>query len=112
MTLHTTSFVYRNECPSLGQFEEVQIKNIKLHIVTDIKVNINSLFGFRISIWLGVGTFLLKNERSGRSLSCLSVITVIIDVIMLRACVYICVYTCVSEHMICAHCITFFSAES
>ena len=32
----------------------LQIKNIKLHIVTDIKVNFNSMLGFRISvIWLG-----------------------------------------------------------
>ena len=30
---------------------KVQIKNIKLHIVTDIKVNFNSMFGFRISIF-------------------------------------------------------------
>ena len=36
----------------------VQIKNIKLHIVTDIKVNFNSMFGFRISIFgWGVGHF-------------------------------------------------------
>ena len=38
--------------------EELQIKNIKLHIVTDIKVNFNSMFGFRISIFgWGVGHF-------------------------------------------------------
>ena len=37
---------------------KVQIKNIKLHIVTDIKVNFNSMFGFRISIFgWGVGHF-------------------------------------------------------
>ena len=30
---------------------KVQIKNIKLHIVTDIKVNFNSMLGFRISIF-------------------------------------------------------------
>ena len=36
----------------------VQIKNIKLHIVTDIKVNFNSMLGFRISIFgWGVGYF-------------------------------------------------------
>ena len=29
--------------------EELQIKNIKLHIVTDIKVNFNSMLDFRIS---------------------------------------------------------------
>ena len=31
----------------------VQIKNIKLHIVTDIKVNFNSMLGFRISNLVG-----------------------------------------------------------
>ena len=30
-------------------FPVLQIKNIKLHIVTDIKVNFNSMLGFRIS---------------------------------------------------------------
>ena len=41
-----------------GESEEVQIKNIKLHIVTDIKVNFNSMFGFRISNLVGgKGTF-------------------------------------------------------
>ena len=30
-------------------FLVLQIKNIKLHIVTDIKVNFNSMLGFRIS---------------------------------------------------------------
>ena len=40
-----------------GLLRRVQIKNIKLHIVTDIKVNFNSLLGFRISnlVW-GKGT--------------------------------------------------------
>ena len=39
--------------------EELQIKNIKLHIVTDIKVNFNSMLGFRISIFgWGEGYFL------------------------------------------------------
>ena len=37
--------------PSTGQSWWVQIKNIKLHIVTDIKVTFNSMFGFRISIF-------------------------------------------------------------
>ena len=37
---------------------KVQIKNIKLHIVTDIKVNFNSMLGFRISNLVGgKGTF-------------------------------------------------------
>ena len=41
-----------------GLIREVQIKNIKLHIVTDIKVNFNSMLGFRISIFgWGVGYF-------------------------------------------------------
>ena len=34
-------------------FSRVQIKNIKLHIVTDIKVNFNSMLGFRISNLVG-----------------------------------------------------------
>ena len=105
-SIHATSFVCENECPSLGQFEKVQIKNIKLHIVTDIKVNINSLFGFRISIFgWGQGLFLLKNETSGRSLSCLCVITIINEVIMLRACVR-------AWSVMCAHCITFFRPQN
>ena len=41
----------------------VQIKNIKLQIVTDIKVNFNSMFGFRISIFgWGDGTFTYKRK--------------------------------------------------
>ena len=41
-----------------GLLRKVQIKNIKLHIVTDIKVNFNSMLGFRISIFgWGVGYF-------------------------------------------------------
>ena len=41
-----------------GLPRRVQIKNIKLHIVTDIKVNFNSMLGFRISTlgWGGGGT--------------------------------------------------------
>ena len=36
----------------------LQIKNIKLHIVTDIKVNFNSMLGFRISLFgWGAGYF-------------------------------------------------------
>ena len=43
----------------------LQIKNIKLHIVTDIKVTVNSIFEFRISLvgW-GEGHYnLLKKSR-------------------------------------------------
>ena len=41
-----------------GRPLRVQIKNIKLHIVTDIKVNFNSMLGFRISTLVGgMGTF-------------------------------------------------------
>ena len=36
-----------------GLLRRVQIKNIKLHIVTDIKVNFNSMLGFRISNLVG-----------------------------------------------------------
>ena len=38
-----------NSAVSLCRFSKLQIKNIKLHIVTDIKVTINSIFDFRIS---------------------------------------------------------------
>ena len=43
----------------------LQIKNIKLHIVTDIKVTINSIFEFRISLFgWGEGHYnLLKKSR-------------------------------------------------
>ena len=37
--------------PVAVPFVGLQIKNIKLHIVTDIKVNFNSMLGFRISIF-------------------------------------------------------------
>ena len=47
-----------------GRPWRVQIKNIKLHIVTDIKVNFNSMFGFRISNLVGgMGTF-TKQEKN------------------------------------------------
>ena len=36
--------------PLHSKTSKVQIKNIKLHIVTDIKVNFNSMFGFRTII--------------------------------------------------------------
>ena len=67
------TFLHRSVLTSLGTPQEyigteesslqfniskVQIKNIKLHIVTDIKVNFNSMLGFRISIFgWGVGYF-------------------------------------------------------
>ena len=42
---------------------ELQIKNIKLHIVTDIKVTFNSMFGFRISIFgWGDGYFMQQRK--------------------------------------------------
>ena len=40
----------------------VQIKNIKLQIVTDIKVTFNSMLGFRISYLVGGLGHLLLNE--------------------------------------------------
>ena len=41
----------------------LQIKNIKLHIVTDIKVNFNSMLGFRISIFgWGAGYFYILKK--------------------------------------------------
>ena len=43
--------------------EELQIKNIKLHIVTDIKVNFNSMLDFRISQFgWGVGYSILQRK--------------------------------------------------
>ena len=50
---------------SLRRFSKLQIKNIKLHIVTDIKVTINSIFDFRISTFgWGAGHYnLLKKFR-------------------------------------------------
>ena len=48
--------------PLRSKTSKVQIKNIKLHIVTDIKVTFNSMLGFRISIWLGGRALLLNNE--------------------------------------------------
>ena len=40
-----------------------QIKNIKLHIVTDIEVGFNSLLGFRISLFgRGDGYFYIQNK--------------------------------------------------
>ena len=56
-------------------FQTLQIKNIKLHIVTDIKVNFNSMLGFRISIFgWGVGNFTHQIKSWGHCptfLSCL-----------------------------------------
>ena len=50
---------------SVLRFSKLQIKNIKLHIVTDIKVTINSIFDFRISTFgWGAGHYnLLKKFR-------------------------------------------------
>ena len=49
-------------------FLVLQIKNIKLHIVTDIKVNFNSMLGFRISTFgWGEGISLKwQNKKWGR----------------------------------------------
>ena len=43
--------------------EQAQIKNIKLLIVTDIKVSTDSssFSGFRLG-WVGLGTFILKKK--------------------------------------------------
>ena len=50
----------------------VQIKNIKLHIVTDIKVTINSLsvFGFRYLV--GGRVTIINKEKSMKVLSTLT----------------------------------------
>ena len=44
---------YRNPGRPSKSSSKLQIKNIKLHIVTDIKVNFNSMLGFRISNLVG-----------------------------------------------------------
>ena len=58
LCLETTSFANAYCQGRERALSEVQIKNIKLHIVTDIKVTFNSMFGFRISIFgWGEGPF-------------------------------------------------------
>ena len=48
---------------SVSCIRRLQIKNIKLHIVTDIKVNFNSMLGFRISLFgWGDGFFTYKRN--------------------------------------------------
>ena len=47
-----------------GLIRKVQIKNIKLHIVTDIKVNFNSMLGFRISNLVGGKGTLTKQSKN------------------------------------------------
>ena len=48
---------------SVSCIPRLQIKNIKLHIVTDIKVTFNSMFGFRISLFgWGEGKFYIPKK--------------------------------------------------
>ena len=47
-----------------GLIRKVQIKNIKLHIVTDIKVNFKSMLGFRISNLVGGKGTLTKQLKN------------------------------------------------
>ena len=56
---------YRNPGRPSKSSSKLQIKNIKLHIVTDIKVTINSIFDFRISSFgWGAGHYnILKKIR-------------------------------------------------
>ena len=70
--LEQIGYVYGHTCSRMPQVQKnhipgrpskaifkLQIKNIKLHIVTDIKVTFNSMLGFRISIFgWGVGNFM------------------------------------------------------
>ena len=60
--IHATSYVSSFEYTRRQRSRNVQIKNIKLHIVTDIKVTINSLsvFGFRYLVGGRVTTILKK----------------------------------------------------
>ena len=53
---------------SPSKLPRLQIKNIKLHIVTDIKVNFNSMLGFRISTFgWGDGYFMHQRKYCGNS---------------------------------------------
>ena len=60
--LQATSYVFLALPSRIASSAEVQIKNIKLHIVTDIKVGISSIFDFRISLvgWGAGHIYLLK----------------------------------------------------
>ena len=60
--IYATSYVLLFEYSRRQGLRTVQIKNIKLHIVTDIKVTINSLsvFGFRYLVGGRVNTILKK----------------------------------------------------
>ena len=60
-----------NGATSALGFSKLQIKNIKLHIVTDIKVTINSIFDFRISTFgWGDGHYnILKKSRHLNTMS-------------------------------------------
>ena len=62
LNIYATSHVFLQLPGRMASRAEVQIKNIKLHIVTDIKVGINSMLVFRISLFgWGAGlTYLLK----------------------------------------------------
>ena len=52
-----------NGATSALGFSKLQIKNIKLHIVTDIKVTINSIFDFRISTFgWGAGHYNIQKK--------------------------------------------------
>ena len=53
----------RMQALSVSCIRRLQIKNIKLHIVTDIKVNFNSMLGFRISLFgWGEGYFYILKK--------------------------------------------------
>ena len=53
----------RMQALSVSCIRRLQIKNIKLHIVTDIKVNFNSMLGFRISLFgWGDGYFIILKK--------------------------------------------------
>ena len=49
--------------PWRSKSSKVQIKKYQTFIVTDIKVGFNSLFGFRISIWLGGGWAIITQRN-------------------------------------------------
>ena len=63
LNFHATRNVFHGKDHSRKTLLRLQIKNIKLHIVTDIKVGFNSLLGFRISLFgRGDGYFYIQNK--------------------------------------------------
>ena len=88
----------RLNTPDQRRSVELQIKNIKLHIVTDIKVTINSLsvFGFRYLVG-GRVTTILKKTMSKFHQNCGSMYY--IHVCHIRGCIHT-IHACICIHYI------------